>query len=247
MGRPRKPKPNLLLAIAYLRVSTDQQTLAQQRDAIEAWAAARGVRIAEWFEDEDVSGAAPLDQRLVLLDAVAALRASKAGLLVAWKRDRLHRDVGVAVGIERLVADAGARIETADGVDSSDTPEGQFLRAMLDAAAQYERALICTRTRAALRAKSKRNEVVGGIPFGYAADHGPKRRGKGRGVRIAGLEGVKRLLVPQPHEQQALELMRRLRAAGRSYRAIVAALELGGHRPRGKRWHVVTVQRALAA
>ena len=43
---------------------------------------------------------------------------------MAAKRDRIARDVVVAATIERLVADAGARVVTADGVSAEQTPEG---------------------------------------------------------------------------------------------------------------------------
>jgi DNA invertase Pin-like site-specific DNA recombinase len=228
MGRPRKQSiQNGLIAIAYLRVSTEDQTVDQQRDLIERWAKANGVRVAEWLADEGVSGAAPLDERPAFLAALAALRTHGAGLLVAAKRDRFARDIGTAAAIERLVSEAGAKVVTADGVDSSDTPEGQLMRAIIDAMAQYERALIRARTKGALAAKKKRGEVVGQVPFGWRASEGR-------------LERV-------PSEQRAIDRARRLRSQGRSYRVIAEVLESEGHRPRGERWHVTTVQRLLRA
>ncbi len=38
---------------------------------------------------------------------------------------------------------------------------------MIDAFAEFERNIICERTRAAMQAKKKKNERVGHIPFGY--------------------------------------------------------------------------------
>jgi DNA invertase Pin-like site-specific DNA recombinase len=78
-------------------------------------------------------------------------------VLVAAKRDRLARDVVVAATIERLVQDAGARIVTADGVSAEATAEGQLMRTLLDAFAQYERARVPARTS---RVMSSRSEVV---------------------------------------------------------------------------------------
>src|SRR5262249_29181206 len=54
--------------------------------------------------------------------------------------------------------EAGAKVITADGVAVEDTPEGQLLRGMLDLFAQYERALIRARTRAALAVKRSKGE-----------------------------------------------------------------------------------------
>jgi DNA invertase Pin-like site-specific DNA recombinase len=222
IGRTGNPQ----LAIAYLRVSTAEQRVDQQRDAIERWAGAHGVRVVAWCSDEGISGAAVLDERPALLEALALLRTHGAGFLVAAKRDRLARDVGSAAAIERLSAEAGSRVVTADGLDSADTPEGQLVRTMVDAIAQYERALIRTRTRVALQAKKKRGEVVGQPQFGQRAVGGR--------------------LEQDPGEQLALDRMRHLRAAGLPHGAIATKLQQEGYKPRGVRWHTTTVTRALS-
>lgn len=227
MPRAKKSRPgNPKIAIAYLRVSTTDQTVAQQHDAIAKWAEGAGVSVVAWCSDEGVSGAAPLDERPALLDALGLLRTHRAGLLVAAKRDRVARDVSTAAAVERLTKEAGARLQTADGLDASDSPEGLLLRTLIDAIAQYERALIRARTKAALGAKKKRGELVGGVPLGCKALGG--------------------LLVQDPAEQQALERMHRLHEQGTSHACIAHVLNAEGYKPRGKRWHVTTVTRALA-
>lgn len=197
------------------------------RDAIERWAASTGTTIAQWCSDEGLSGATAIDQRPALLEALAALRTHGAGVLVAAKRDRLARDVSNCAAIERLTQEAGARVVTADGLDSSDSPEGQLVRCIIDAMGQYERALIRARTKAALSAKAKRGEVIGSVPFGSRAMAGK--------------------LVADKQEQRALVRMRELKAAGASHSAIADKLAAEGHKPRGNRWHVTTIQRALFA
>jgi DNA invertase Pin-like site-specific DNA recombinase len=228
VSRTKKPASNPKSAVAYLRVSTADQRngIEAQREAIERWASTQCVEIVAWFCDQGVSGAAPLDDRPGLLDALNALRAQCAGVLLTAKRDRLARDVSTAAAIERLVKEAGASIVTADGLDSNDTPEGQLVRTIIDAMAAYERALIRARTKAALRAKKSKGEVVGSVPFGFAADD----RGQ---------------LVPCGNEQAALKRMRELAASGRSQPEICRALTAEGHKPRGAKWNITTVSRAL--
>src|SRR5881392_2187057 len=82
-------------AVAYLRVSTEEQSLGPeaQRDAITRWAAHERVRVIAWHTDSGVSGAADPESRPALLAALASLAEHRAGLLVAAKRDRLGRDV----------------------------------------------------------------------------------------------------------------------------------------------------------
>lgn len=202
---------NPTIAVAYLRVSTDRQELGPeaQRAAIESWARAQGVTVVAWHCDAGVSGGAELDARPELATALVAVKAHRAGVLLVAKRDRLARDVAVAVAIERAVVRLGARIVSADGVANGDTAADGFLRTILDGAAQYERALIRQRTRAALQAKRARGERAGNVPFGFTAD------ASGR-------------LEPHPGEQAIVGHVRSLRAAGLSLRGIVAELARAG-------------------
>lgn len=219
----RRKQGNPKIAIAYLRVSTEEQKLGPeaQRAAIEAWAAREGVSVAAWYVDSGVSGGADLESRPELLSALQDVRGHGAGILVVAKRDRLARDVYIAATIERAAGVTGARVVTADGTGNGDTPADQFMRTMLDGAAAYERGLIRARTRAALAAKRARGERVGTIPYGY---------------RVAS-DGQR--LEEEPAEQAVLSHVRQLRATGLSIRAIASECAVAGivsrsSRPFGK-------------
>src|SRR5689334_3423603 len=97
MGRRSKPSSNPRVAVAYIRVSTDDQTLSPdaQRAAIARWAESHGAMVVGESIDWGVSGAAELADRPGLMSAIAAIDAHGAGLLVVAKRDRLARDVVV--------------------------------------------------------------------------------------------------------------------------------------------------------
>src|SRR4051812_6671827 len=113
--RSRRAKPgNPLLAVAYLRVSTDEQRLGPeaQRAQITTWATREGVTVGAWDVDQGVSGGADLGNRPGLIGALGELRALGAGVLVVAKRDRLARDVGVAAAIERATEASGARVQS---------------------------------------------------------------------------------------------------------------------------------------
>jgi DNA invertase Pin-like site-specific DNA recombinase len=232
MPRKRNVLPvDSTVAVAYLRVSTEDQRLGPeaQRDAIEKWAALEKKTIASWHTDQGVSGAAQLDKRPGLMSALSELAQRNAGLLVVAKRDRLARDILVAATIERLVERYRARIVSADGLGSQDGPEGQMIRGIMDVFAQYERAIIRARTLAALSAKRARNERLGRLPWGF---------------RVA-TDGIH--LEPDPDEQQAAERLRVLRAEGLSLRAVVDRMNEERWRTRGLRWHLSTVAKLLGS
>lgn len=214
MGKRTASATDPKIAIGYLRVSTDEQALGPeaQRGAIERWAAAHGVTVAAWHVDQGVSGGAALEKRPALMAAIASLEAHNAGLLVVAKRDRLARDVMLAAMIESLAKRQGARVASAAGEGEGDEndPAALLMRRMVDAFAEYERALIRARTRAALAVKKDRGERAGTVPFGFrlAAD----------GSHVE----------PDETEQTTIARVRELRANGASIRGIVAELARAG-------------------
>lgn len=205
-------------AIGYRRVSTAEQAgsglgLDAQQTAILAAAARLGLPITDTFTDAGLSGGLALEQRPALLAALDAL--GRGDTLIVAKRDRLGRDVLNVALLERLAERKGARIVSAagEGTDSQE-PTSILMRQIVDCFAQYERAIIRARTKAALAAKRARGERVGGIPFGYQ------------------LASDGRTLAPHPREQRALALLRELRAAGYTYRAVAEELNRQGFRSR---------------
>ena len=228
MRKPQKADPKRV--VGYLRVSKEEQSLGPeaQREQLERWCAANGAQLVATFEDR-VTSVALLDKRPALMEALDALRAHGAGVLLVAKRDRIARDVMLAAMLESLAEKAGARILCADGTGNADGPEGMLIRGIADLFAQYERAMIRTRTKAALAVKKARGELVGTAPYGFerAAD----------GVR----------LVPNAREQLVVALIAKLRHEGRTLQEITNILNAGPSPARGTRWHLTTVHRIIKA
>jgi DNA invertase Pin-like site-specific DNA recombinase len=225
--KPHQAAGNPALAVAILRTSTEEQNLGPeaQRAAIQRWAASQGVTVVSWHEDR-VSGATPPEDRSGLMAALASVRGDRAGLLVAAKRDRIARDVVIAATVEGFARDAGAVVVTADGVTVEDTPEGRLMRTLMDAFAEYERALIRARTKAALAVKKRRSERISGrAPLGFRFEAGQ--------------------LVTEPAEGAVLARVRDLRGRGLSLARVAEILNSEGAKCRGGRWHVTTLARTL--
>lgn len=229
----RKPKGSAQLAVAYLRVSTEDQRLGPeaQRAAIVAWAERAGVTVAAWHTDRGVSGSAVVKDRPGLVAALGELRAIKAGMLVVAKRDRLARDVGIACVIELEVERSGAVIVAADGNGNGTDPSGVFMRRLQDGSAEYERAIIRARTKAALDVKRARGERISRRPpWGWRV----------------GADGVH--LEVEPGEAAVAIAVLELHAAGRSVRAVAKELAARGVVNRlGRPIGVTEVQRMIVA
>lgn len=231
--KPRRKRPaDPTRAVAYLRVSTDEQALSPeaQREGVDRWARHNGVTVVAWHLDA-VSGGTPIDQRPGLLAALDDLGAHNAGHLVIYRRDRLARDLLVSAMAEALVGRHGAVITNAtNGAENGNTPEAALMRAVIDAFGAYERALIRSRTKAALDVKRRRGERTGSIPWGS---------------QLA-VDGV--TLEPNAGEQAVITEARQLAASGVSQRAIRDVLVAHGVVSRGgKPLALSQVQRMLAA
>src|ERR1700689_5253234 len=119
-----------LVAVAYIRVSKDDQKLGPEaeRASVEAWAAREGLSVAAWHVDQGVSSVAAIDERPALVAGPASLREHGAGVLVVAKRDRIARDPALTAAVESAAAAAGAGVRSAAGEGNGSAPPGQIKR-----------------------------------------------------------------------------------------------------------------------
>ncbi len=138
------------MLIGYARVSTSDQNLALQIDALQK------AGCKKIYQDE-LSGAK--DNRPGLLKALEQLRSDDT--LVVWKLDRLGRSVKSLI---ELVSDLDSKNihfkSITDSIDTS-TPSGRFFFHVMASLAQMERELIVERTKAGLLAAKKQGRVGG--------------------------------------------------------------------------------------
>lgn len=217
-------------AIAYIRVSTATQGrsglgIEAQREAITRFCAAEGFAVTvELVEVETGKGADALDRRPVLAEALALARKAKAPVIVA-KLCRLSRDVHFISG---LMAQRVPFIVAELGADTD-----PFVLHMFAALAEKERALIATRTRAALAVKKAQGAVLGN------RTNLAEAQAMGAAAQRAAADAFAANVLP---------VVRQIQAAGVvSLRGVAAALnDRGIHTARGGRWDASTVRNLLA-
>lgn len=153
------------LAVAYLRVSTEEQAasglgLDAQRAAITAFADQQGLTIVEWFADAGVSGAT-LGKRPAMLRALEALDSGRAGVLVAKDATRIARSLADLSAMLAAATADGWCVRTADGYVNTCDPQGSLLPHFLGVVGELERQFTSTRTIAALAAAKARGTRLG--------------------------------------------------------------------------------------
>ena len=139
------------MLIGYARVSTEDQNLALQLDALRA----AGCELI--FRDEGVSGSET--DRVELNKALQALAAGD--VLVVWKLDRLGRSLAHLMHIvTRLEAEAIGFRSLSEAIDTT-TASGRLLFHIVGAIAEFERNLISERTSAGMAAAKARGQHLG--------------------------------------------------------------------------------------
>lgn len=143
------------MLIGYARVSTDDQMLDLQLDAL----IKAGVETDRIYE-EQVSGVKT--RRPQLAECLRSLR--EGDVLVVWRLDRLGRSVPELIKImEDLQSrDIGFR-SLSEAIDTT-TAAGKMIFHMLAAFAEFERNLISERTKAGLKAARARGHRGGRKP-----------------------------------------------------------------------------------
>lgn len=139
--------------IGYARVSTDDQHLDLQRDALQQ--AGCGL-----IYEEEVSGKSV--ERPELEQCRKALRAGDT--LVVWRLDRLGRSLPDLVQIVNDLEHRGVGFESLTEKIETGSAAGKLIFPVFAALAEFERGLIRERTNAGLAAARARGRVGGRKP-----------------------------------------------------------------------------------
>jgi DNA invertase Pin-like site-specific DNA recombinase len=145
-------------AVLYLRVSTTDQTTANQERELREIAERMGSEVIKVYRDHGISGAKGRDKRPAF-DALCRDAAQrKFDVVMAWSVDRLGRSLKDLVGfLSELHALKVDLFLHQQGLDTT-TPAGKAMFQMMGVFAEFERAIIQERVRAGLR--RARNEGI---------------------------------------------------------------------------------------
>jgi DNA invertase Pin-like site-specific DNA recombinase len=143
-------------AVLYLRVSTLDQTTANQERELRDVAGRMGCDIVHVYKDHGISGAKGRDKRPAFDRLCREAAKRQFDMVMAWSVDRLGRSLQDLVAfLSELHA---LRIDLflhQQGLDTT-TPAGKAMFQMMGVFAEFERAIIQERVRAGLaRAKSE--------------------------------------------------------------------------------------------
>ncbi|MGN0189973.1 MAG: recombinase family protein [Candidatus Cryptobacteroides sp.] len=146
------------MVYAYIRVSTEMQTYANQEFEIINYCNSHKIKIDKWYS-ESVSGTIPVDKRLL---GKVIRKMNRGDLLICTEISRLGRNMLMIMSILNLCAGNGIRIQTIkDNFILSDNINSKIIAFAFALAAEIERNLISQRTREALAVKKLEGTKLG--------------------------------------------------------------------------------------
>jgi DNA invertase Pin-like site-specific DNA recombinase len=214
-------------AVAYFRTSsaanvgTDKDSERRQREAVTTYAKTAGIAVVAEFYDAAVSGADPIDARAGFVQLLDHCQEHDIGIVLVENAGRFARDLAVQLAGHQLLRERGIELIPVDAPSyfTDPSPTAEFVRQILGAVAQFEKAALVAKLRHAREAK---------------------RAATGR------CEG--RPPVPEVVLAEARRLARKSPKTGkrRSLRAIAAELAALGHvGPTGQPYHAGSIQHML--
>jgi DNA invertase Pin-like site-specific DNA recombinase len=170
-------------AVLYLRVSTTDQTTANQERELREVSSRMGCEIVRVYKDHGISGAKGRNGRPEFDRLLRDAAQRKFDMVMAWSVDRLGRSLQDLVSflseLHSLHIDLFLHQQ---GLDTT-TPGGKAMFQMMGVFAEFERAMIAERVRAGLRrAKDEGKRLVPELEKRIQAALNERKR-TGEGVR----------------------------------------------------------------
>jgi len=145
----------------YFRVSTNLQTIENQRLELEKYCERQGWSIVKTYNDTGISGSK--SDRPALNEMLQDAAKNKFQVLVVWKIDRLARSTMDLLNILMTLKTNGVDFcSTTQAIDTT-TSYGKMVMTFLGAIAEFERDTIIERVNAGL-SRAKANGVKLGRP-----------------------------------------------------------------------------------
>jgi DNA invertase Pin-like site-specific DNA recombinase len=150
------------MVYGYIRVSTDKQTVENQRFEIEQFCLKQDMKVERWIE-ETISGTKLPEKRLL---GPLLAEAQRDDLIICSELSRLGRSLFMIMSILNHLMTIGVRVWTIkDNYRLGDNIQSKVLAFAFALSAEIERDLISQRTKEAL-AKRRADGIILGRPIG---------------------------------------------------------------------------------
>lgn len=150
-------------AIAYLRVSTEEQTVQTQKIAITKWAKDHDYQMLYFFQDPAVSGKVPATSRKGFQDLIEFVKSSKVEAVLVYELSRVGRTFWDTLDAIKVIEEYSPLISCSPRESFLQTTEPGIRKLMISIltwVAEREREMLVQRTKDGMkRAKFAGKEI----------------------------------------------------------------------------------------
>jgi DNA invertase Pin-like site-specific DNA recombinase len=150
-------------AFAYVRVSTDEQTVQNQRLALDRWSKEHQYQILDFFEDSAVSGRIPAVQRRGFQEMLELVKMTGIDAVLVYELSRVGRTFWDTLDAIKAVERYASLISCSPRESFLQTTEASIRKLMIGIltwAAERERELLVQRTKDGMdRAKAAGKDI----------------------------------------------------------------------------------------
>lgn len=169
----------------YLRVSTDDQTIENQRRDLDEVAKRLGWDVVAVFADEGVSGAKGRDERPQFDELMKGVARKDFEMIAAWSVCRIGRSLVDLVTVLSDVRDKGIDLYFHKQGLETTTSAGRMMYQLLGIFSEYEREIIRSRVISGIERKRAENDGQWGRPTigDWKTNRIKKQLKLGKGIR----------------------------------------------------------------
>jgi putative DNA-invertase from lambdoid prophage Rac len=194
-------------AFAYLRVSTEEQTVQNQKLALEKWASSNDYQILDFFEDSAVSGKVPATQRRGFQDMLELVKTAGVDAVLVYELSRVGRTFWDTLDAIKVIEQYAPLVSCSPRESFLQTTEPSVRKLMIGIltwVAERERDMLVQRTKDGMvRAKAAgksigrpqkaidRNELVSLLASNHSKAEIAENLGVSRGTLYKELNQIK--------------------------------------------------------
>lgn len=154
----------MLYAIAYVRVSTEEQTVLNQKMAMDTWASEHGYQVIYYFEDSAVSGKIPAIKRKSFQDMLELIKESPVDAVLVYELSRVGRTFWDTLDAIKAIEEYAPLISCSPRetfLQSTEPSVRKLMLGILTWVAEREREMLVQRTKDGMRRAKESGRVVG--------------------------------------------------------------------------------------
>jgi putative DNA-invertase from lambdoid prophage Rac len=151
-------------AFAYLRVSTEEQTVQNQKLALEKWAQLNGYLVLDYFEDPAISGKIPATQRRGFQEMLELVKVAGVDAVLVYELSRVGRTFWDTLDAIKAVERYASLISCSPRESFLQTTEASIRKLMIGIltwAAERERELLVQRTKDGMQRARQAGKGIG--------------------------------------------------------------------------------------